>query len=247
MNQPLSVIVVNRFTAITFDSSVHGATVYLDGSLVGSDEDQSKTPLTDNLVTPGNPSATFRLSGYKDAVAFFYVEAGKPQTIYVTLQPMLKSPVRLVKPMVTVLQVQPANVQAIAAIVNAQLTAVPTPSPTLLPCPSGYVCESLAAAQSAYGADGYTQYGTLPCNYTGRALSKEQVREYCIKPLGKPVERIALKTGVIKPVGVGQFGVQCPAGSTLCPDNSCYDLTSDPNHCGSCTGTCSSDQTCTGG
>ena len=75
--------------AITFDSSVHGATVYLDGSLLGADEAHSKTPVTDNEVPAGDHTATFRLAGYKDSVASFHVEAGKPQTIYAQLQQSL--------------------------------------------------------------------------------------------------------------------------------------------------------------
>jgi hypothetical protein len=206
-NKPASVVAVNRLTAITFDSNVHGATVYLDDALVGSDEAHSKTPVTDNLVTTGNHTATFRLSGYKESVVPFYVEAGKPRTIYAQLQPSLIAIARQVKPINTIQQVQHPVIQAVA--MSTPSTTVPSPTPTLLPCPSGYLCESLAAAQSAYGADGYTKYGDLPCNYTtARAYSKEQVKEYCIKPAEKSLKRITLNPMIIKPVG----GVQNPVG-----------------------------------
>jgi hypothetical protein len=45
-------------------------------------------------------------------------------------------------------------------------------------------------------------------------------------------------------------GYTCPLpyeSYTVCSDNNCYDLTSDPTHCGSCTNACSSGQTCTSG
>jgi len=88
-NVQLAVSAAPHTTAITFNSSVQGATVWLDGALVGSDEAHSKTPVTDNLVTTGEHTATFKLSGYKDYVSSFTVVAGKPQTIYAQLQPAI--------------------------------------------------------------------------------------------------------------------------------------------------------------
>ena len=86
--QPGSVVSVpvHNTAVITFDSSVHGATVYLDGNLLGADTAHSVTPVTDNEVTAGDHTATFQLAGYQDSVMNFHVDAGKSQTMYAQLQ-----------------------------------------------------------------------------------------------------------------------------------------------------------------
>jgi hypothetical protein len=203
-NQQASVVAVNRFAAITFDSSVHGATVSLDGESIGS------TPVTVNLVAAGNHTAIFRLSGYREHVATFYVEAGKPQTIYAQLQ---QSP--SVVGLRTVYTISAQKVQNIEVKTRAELppsTIVPSPTPTLFPCPVNTTCMSLAKALSTYGADGYTQYSPNPCNFIQvRALYKEKVAEYCIarKYASKPAGRITLNlSNIVEPAGV----VQNPVG-----------------------------------
>jgi hypothetical protein len=88
-DRQLVVAAAPNSAAVTFNSSVQGATVYLDGGFAGSDETHSKTPVTASRVTAGNHIATFRLSGYEDFISTFTVEAGKPQTIFAQLQPAI--------------------------------------------------------------------------------------------------------------------------------------------------------------
>lgn len=108
-----SVPVLNT-AAITFDSSVQGATVYLDGKLLGADGAHSKTPVTDNTVTAGDHSATFKLDGYQDSVMNFHVDAGKAQTMFARLQPLLSAgAVRQVQPGSTRVQVQITGIQPV--------------------------------------------------------------------------------------------------------------------------------------
>jgi hypothetical protein len=119
-----SVPVLNT-AAITFDSSVQGATVYLDGKLLGADEAHSKTPVTDNTVTAGDHSATFKLAGYQDSIMRFHVDAGKTQTMYARLQP---SPVVAARQNITTLAPRISLQAEVVTIrpVNITTTTIPT-------------------------------------------------------------------------------------------------------------------------
>ena len=122
-----SVPVLNT-AAITFDSSVQGATVYLDGKLLGADGAHSKTPVTDNTVIAGDHSATFKMDGYQDSVMSFHVDAGKAQTMYAQLQPLLSAgAVRQVLPESTRVQVQITGIQPV--IITTTPPTVMTTSP----------------------------------------------------------------------------------------------------------------------
>ena len=120
---------------ITFDSSVHGATVYLDGNLLGSDEAHSKTPVTDNEVPAGDHTATFRLAGYKDFVMNFHVDAGRPQTMYAQLQQSFNVAVRQDMTPVALVTTTPPTLRVTIRPVTMITTATQTfmTNPTIKP------------------------------------------------------------------------------------------------------------------
>ncbi len=191
----VSVPVINT-AAITFDSSVHGATVWLDGNLVGSDEAHSKTPVTENEVTAGDHTATFKLDGYQDSVMNFHVEAGRSQTMYAQLSPSIN--MALVRQDIArdvTLQAQRITLHPVTITTTA--TATPTPAPSTITCPAGYSCMSLAKAREDYGAGNYTQYSSTPCGFDKTAPGAV-ISEVCIAPAGKTVLRVPIRANIVQ-------------------------------------------------
>jgi hypothetical protein len=132
IQQPGVAAATIQTAAITFDSSVHGATVYLDGNLLGADEAHSKTPVTDNEVTAGDHTVSFRLDGYKEFASTFHADAGKSQTIYAQLQ---QSPgvaagqnITTLSPRVS-LQVQDMTIRPVPVTTTSTQTFMTTPTP----------------------------------------------------------------------------------------------------------------------
>ena len=121
-NQQVSLVPIAHVSAITFNSSVPGATVSLDGALVGSDEAHSKTPVTVISIAAGSHTAIFRLSGYKDFTTTFSVEAGKPQTIFAQLQPAVARVAintNIVQPAIVGQQIAPMTTPAVITHITA--------------------------------------------------------------------------------------------------------------------------------
>jgi hypothetical protein len=207
-----SVPVLN-IAAITFDSSVHGATVYLDGSLLGADEMHSKTPVTDNEVPAGDHTATFKLTGYKDSVSSFHVEAGKPLTIYAQLQ---QSPGVAARQSITTLSPQVSlHIQDITIRpITTTTTMTFTTTPPMMNCPAGYTCMSPDQALNSYGAGNYSQYSETLCAI-GQTTSGRSVNEYCFAPTVKSVPRVSINSDLVRQVGGGQDSGKGDEGRTL--------------------------------
>ncbi len=167
IQQPVVAAATLRTAAITFDSNVLGATVYLDGSLLGADEAHSKTPVTDNEVPAGDHTATFRLAGYKDSVTSFHVEAGKPQTIYAQLQ---QSPGVAARQNITTLAPRVSLQTQLVTIRPVNITTTTPPTFTTTPpvdnrvvriSPGTTILQQAGAQDSGKGDEGRNLEGPL--------------------------------------------------------------------------------------
>jgi hypothetical protein len=185
---------------LSVTSTPSGATVMIDGSSTLYGASIPNTPFSSLNIVSGQHTITLKRTGYADYSATFSVSPGATASVNAQLQP-LKVMVDQLKPVVA------SGAVARNIAVQGASGNTPVPTPTLLLCPSGYSCESLAKAQSDYGTDGYTQYGTLPCNYTGSALNKEQVREYCIKRKTLPI--------AVRKIPVSNLTIAKPAGGII--------------------------------
>jgi hypothetical protein len=177
---------------LSVTSTPSGASVMIDGSSTLNGAAIPVTNFNSLAIIPGQHTITLKHTGYSDYSSSFSVNPGGTASVDAQLQRVT----------VMVKQQNPAVVSG-AVVRNIEFPGAsentPVPIPTLQPCPSGYTCESLAKAQSDYGTDGYTLYSsTLPCNYAGRTLSIEQVKEYCILPKKKLVARISLNSNIVK-------------------------------------------------
>ena len=183
---------------LSVTSTPSGASVMIDGSSTLNGAPIPVTNFNSLAILPGQHTITVKYAGYSDYSSSFSVNPGGTASVVAPLQRVT----------VMVKQQNPAVVSG-AGVRNIEIPVAsentPGPGPTLHTalrlCPSGYTCETLEKAQSDYGADGYSQYSTLPCNYTGRALSKRQVPEFCILPKKKPVARISLNSNLVEQAG----------------------------------------------
>lgn len=184
-----------RAAPVSFNATVTGAVVYIDGKLAGSDEAASRTPVTISDIAAGNHTATFRHDGYKDYTTKFSALVGKPQVVAGILEPLPSTILKKEVVTVTVRKVEAAKILPVSISTTVTTSTPPTTSPLVI-CSGDYSCMSEAAAIKQFGSGNYSRVPDSPCGYEKAAPTGLSMPKYCFAGRSIP-QKVALAPALV--------------------------------------------------